>query len=156
MNLSIIAVGKKQPTWINQGFEEYAKRLQQECKLRLIEVASISQSKSLSAESIKTKEAKLIDGYIPKHDRLVAMDEQGKSLSSQGLAEQLENWLAAGVNVSFLIGGAEGLAPEIKSRADECWSLSAFTLPHGLARVMLAEQLYRAWTILKCHPYHRS
>lgn len=156
MKVNLISVGKKQPDWINHGFSEYAKRLRQEVSLQLIEVSAVTKSKNISIDEVKQKEADRIRAAIPKDNQIITLDEQGRSLSSVMLSKQLESWLNSGRDTSLIIGGADGLDKPLLQQADDCWSLSAFTLPHGLARIIIAEQIYRAWSILKCHPYHRS
>lgn len=144
------------PDWVDQAYEEYAKRICGECQLNLVPVAPIKRSNSNNPNSIKAKEAELISKKIPDNNHIVVLDENGKSHSTKSLSKKLSGWLAEGHDTSFIIGGADGLDASIINRANETLSLSAMTLPHGLARVMLAEQLYRALSILKNHPYHRE
>ena len=156
MKIHIIAVGKKQPDWVNRGFQEYIKRLNQEVTIQLKEIVAVTHYKNMTANEIKQKEACKIRSAIPRHTLLIVLDEQGKSLTSENLASEMQQWQDSGQDVSLVIGGAEGLEKKLIDEADNCWSLSTFTLPHGLVRILLAEQIYRAWSILKCHPYHRS
>lgn len=156
MKIQIIAVGKKQADWINAAVDQYSKRLNKEITLQLLEMAAESNAKNLSAAEIKSKEANRIRTKLPEQNHIIALDEHGKSISTIGLSNEMQSWLNHGQSISFIIGGAEGLDADLINQADENWSLSALTLPHGLVRVVLTEQIYRAWSILKCHPYHRS
>ena len=156
MKIHIITVGNKQSDWINRGFQEYAKRLNQEVTIQLKEIVAVTHYKNMTADEIKQKEADKIRSAIPKNTLLIVLDERGRSLTSKDLACEMQQWLDSGQDVSLVIGGAEGLEKTLIDEADNCWSLSAFTLPHGLVRILIAEQIYRAWSILKCHPYHRS
>ena len=155
MHITLVAVGKKEPEWIRRGVAEYSKRLSGEVSLRLVEVAAVKRGKTDNTESVLQKEAKKILCAIPRATPYIAMDERGKQLSTLVLSERLDNWIVEGLSPCFVIGGADGLHASIKSGAMETWSLSRLTLPHGLARVLLVEQIYRAWTVLKKHPYHR-
>ena len=156
MRIKLLAVGHKQPAWVNQGFAEYGKRLPRECQLDLLEVAPERRGKNSPAEQVKTAEAKRIRETLTGKEWLVALDERGKEWSSRELASKLEDWMGGGSDVALVIGGADGLAPQLLDEAAQRWSLSRLTLPHGLVRVMVAEQLYRAWSILRGHPYHRE
>jgi len=128
------------PAWIQEGFQEYTRRMPPEIRVELVE---LKPGASLLAA-------------LPKGATLIALDERGKSVSTQGLSVMLAGWMQDGSHPAFAIGGADGLEPDVKERADKLVSLSALTLPHQLVRVVLAEQLYRAWTILARHPYHRE
>lgn len=156
MNINLITVGKKMPSWINQGFEEFAKRLNQECRLNLIEINAVNRKQNTNSQDIKQKEADLIRGAIPKNNIIVALDEHGKEHNTKQLAAKLEAWLASGQDISLVIGGADGLDSSFIKEAQEVWSLSKLTLPHAMVRVIVAEQIYRAWSVLKKHPYHRE
>jgi len=128
------------PAWIQEGFQEYARRMPPEVRVELVEL----------------KPGASLVAAVPKGATLIALDERGKSVSTQGLSVMLAGWMRDGSHPAFAIGGADGLDPEVKERADKIVSLSALTLPHQLVRVVLAEQIYRAWTILARHPYHRE
>lgn len=156
MRLKLVAVGHRQPAWVNEGFAEYAKRLPRECQLELLEVAPERRGKNAPAEQVKAAEAKRIQDALAGKERLVALDERGQGWSSRELATQLEDWMASGTDVALMIGGADGLDRQLIDRSAQRWSLSRLTLPHGLVRVMVAEQLYRAWSIVRGHPYHRD
>jgi 23S rRNA (pseudouridine1915-N3)-methyltransferase len=155
MQLMIVAVGHKMPAWIETGFTEYAKRMPPELRIVLKEVKPVERSGSKTAVTAMALERDRIEAVLPKNARIVALDERGKDLTSVGLSQQLEAWQQDGRDVAFLIGGADGLDPELKARADGLIRISSMTLPHGIVRVMLAEQLYRAWSITQNHPYHR-
>jgi len=154
--ISVIAVGKKEPDWINQGIREYNKRLSGEVKIKLIEVAAVKRRKTDNVDMVLQKEADNLMAAIPRGGPHIAMDEHGKQLSTMDLSRRLDVWINEGISPCFVIGGADGLHASIKDGAVETWSLSKLTLPHGLARLLMVEQLYRAWTILKNHPYHRK
>ena len=140
MRVTILSVGHKMPAWIQEGFNEYAKRMPPEIRLALVELKP---------------GADILDA-LPKGGTIIALDERGKSVTSQGLSVMLSGWMQDGSHPVFVIGGADGLEPAVKDRADKMISLSALTLPHAMVRVVLAEQLYRAWSILARHPYHRE
>lgn len=155
MHINIIAVGKKEPDWINQGVREYTKRLSGDVKINLIEVSAVKRGKTDNNELVLQKEARKITAAISRGSSYIAMDECGTQLSTVNIAERLDRWINEGASPCLVIGGADGLHRSIKSGAMEAWSLSKLTLPHGFARLLLAEQIYRAWTILNKHPYHR-
>lgn len=155
MRIRLIAVGTKMPGWITEGFEEYQKRLNQDVTLELVEIAAGKRGKNADVERITDKEGEQMLAAVHPSDYIITLDVLGKRLSTEKLAQQLEKLLQQGNHVSLLIGGPEGLAPQCRSKARESWSLSDLTLPHPLVRVLIAEQLYRAWSILKGHPYHR-
>jgi len=155
MQLIVAAVGHKMPAWIEAGFREYAKRMPPECRLVLKEIKPIERAANKSAESVMAQERARIEAALPKTGRVIALDERGTAMTTLELSQQLLIWQQHGGDVSFVIGGADGLDAEFKQNADSLLRLSNMTLPHGLVRVMLAEQLYRAWSILKNHPYHR-
>lgn len=155
MRVRLIAVGTKMPAWVTQGYEEYSKRLNQDITLELVEIPAGKRGKNADVERITHREGELMLGAIPSSDHVISLDVPGKRISTEKLAARLEQLLQGGQHVSILIGGPEGLAPQCKQKAQESWSLSDLTLPHPLVRVLIAEQLYRAWSILKGHPYHR-
>lgn len=156
MQLLIAAVGHKMPAWIEQGFDEYAKRMPPELRIVLKEIRPEQRSSSRTAATVMQLEAARIDAALPKQCRIVALDERGKDVTTMQLAGMLTDWQRTGGDVAFLIGGADGLDPSLKQRADSLMRISSLTLPHGMVRVLLAEQLYRAWSITKNHPYHRA
>ncbi|MBT4520034.1 MAG: 23S rRNA (pseudouridine(1915)-N(3))-methyltransferase RlmH [Halieaceae bacterium] len=156
MRITIVAVGSKMPSWIEQGVTEYGKRMPPELKLRWREVPMERRGKTASAAQLRVREGERILRLLPASDRVIALEVEGQRLTTARLAQQLTNWQMSGDNYSFLIGGPDGLSAECLERAHLRWSLSDLTLPHPLVRVLLAEQLYRAWTITINHPYHRD
>ncbi len=155
MKLKVLAVGQKMPAWVNEGVEEYAKRLPGDFRLLIEEVAPGPRYAGADAARAITKESQALLGRIRPQDHVVALDVQGKSWSSEKLAQRAQDWRMLGQDVVLLIGGPDGLSAECLARANERWSLSPLTLPHPLVRIVLAEQLYRAWTLMSGHPYHR-
>lgn len=155
MRLFILAVGHKMPGWIETAFAEYAKRMPPELRIVLKEIKPVDRSGSKTAATAMALERERIEAALPKSVRIIALDERGKDLTSVGLSQQLELWQQDGRDTAFLIGGADGLDPGLKAKAEGLIRISSMTLPHGVVRVMLAEQLYRAWTITTNHPYHR-
>ena len=155
MQLIVAAVGHKMPAWIEAGFQEYAKRMPPECRLLLKEIKPIERSSGKNAETVMAQERIRIEAALPKGGRVIALDEHGAHMTTVQLSQQLSIWQQQGGDVSFVIGGADGLDAGFKKNADLLLRLSNMTLPHGLVRVILAEQLYRAWSILRNHPYHR-
>ena len=156
MRIKVIAVGTRLPGWQQQGFQEYARRLPRECALELTEIPAATHTRSKPTKQAIQKESHRLLAAVAKNDYVVALDQPGAQYSSEDLSGLLATWLAQGRDLAMLIGGADGLSDACKSRADLRWSLSDLTLPHGLVRVMVAEQVYRAWSILHGHPYHRG
>lgn len=155
MQLVIVAVGQRMPGWVDEGFAEYAKRMPPEMRIELREVKPEARSANRNAASIMAIEAERIRAALPKRARLVVLDEHGKDLTTVQLSQHLAAWRAGGSDVALVIGGADGLDPDLKREAAQTIRLSSLTLPHGMVRVLLAEQLYRAWSVLQQHPYHR-
>jgi len=156
VRLTVIALGERMPEWVSQGIAEYAKRFPRECTLEIVSVPVAKRNKSGGTAKAIKEEGKRMLATLPQRRLNIALDERGQSLSTEQWAALLREWMLDGVSPVFLIGGADGLAPECKEKADQAWSLSKLTLPHPLVRVLLVEQLYRAWTIVNNHPYHRS
>jgi 23S rRNA (pseudouridine1915-N3)-methyltransferase len=156
MRITVIAVGTRMPAWVEQGITEYTKRLPRELQVVWREIPLARRGKDVTVASVCAAEGEQILKAIPAGERVVALDVQGKRVSTEELARQLSAWQMSGDNYNLLIGGPDGLSPACLARADLCWSLSDLTLPHPLVRVLLAEQLYRAWTITVNHPYHRA
>ncbi len=156
MQLTILAVGHKMPTWIESGFTEYSKRMPAECRINLKEIKAVERSGSKTAQTVMAQERVKIEAAIPRQTRIIALDEHGRDLTTMQLANLLTQWQQEGGDTCFVIGGADGLDAEFKARANLQIRLSSLTLPHGMVRVVLAEQLYRAWSITQNHPYHRS
>ena len=155
MRLSIIAVGGKMPAWVEQGVQDYGVRMPRELKLQWREIPLAKRGKDNNAEALCRREGEAVLKAIPAGDQVIALDVKGVSWSTEQLAKKLGDWQMSGDNYSLLIGGPDGLSPDCLQRASQRWSLSNLTLPHPLVRVLLAEQLYRAWTITVNHPYHR-
>jgi 23S rRNA (pseudouridine1915-N3)-methyltransferase len=156
MRIYLLAVGTRMPAWVTAGFRDYAVRLPRECHLHLVEIPTGKRGKHADIDKAVREEGKRILSAIPRGARVVALDIKGHSWSTEQLAEHLENWLCSGRDLALLIGGPEGLAPACYACVETSWSLSNLTFPHGLVRVVVAEQIYRAWSILRSHPYHRS
>lgn len=155
MRIRLIAVGTKMPGWITEGFEEYRKRLTQDISLELVEIPAGKRGKNADVARITEKEGDLMLAALHPAEQVVCLDVKGQRLTTEKLAQLLEKRMQQGNHVALLIGGPEGLAPQCRAKAQESWSLSDLTLPHPLVRVLVAEQIYRAWSILKGHPYHR-
>ena len=156
MRISVVSVGHKMPAWIQSGWREYLKRLPPEIKVELVELKPEEKTSGKTVEKAKALEGERILAAFPGGATVYALDEKGRPVTTQGLSVMLAEWMRDATHPVFVIGGADGLSDEVKTRADKLLSLSALTLPHGLARVVLAEQIYRAWSILASHPYHRE
>lgn len=156
MKIYLIAVGDRMPSWVTQGYQEYAKRLPPECSLHLIETGLGKRGKNTNIERAVQDEGERMLAAIPRGCRNIALDVQGRQWNTSELAQHMEGWMQGGRDVALLVGGPDGLASACLAQAEGRWSLSSLTLPHPLVRIVLAEQLYRAWSILKGHPYHRG
>ena len=156
MKAQLIAVGERPPGWVAEGFAEYRKRLSHGLPLELVEVPPGIRGKGRDAVRAMHEEGERVMAAIPKAAWVVTLDGRGKAWSSEQLAKRLEHWRGQGRDLAFLVGGPEGHAPTVLERADESWSLGPLTLPHMLVRLVLAEQLYRAVSLLANHPYHRA
>jgi 23S rRNA (pseudouridine1915-N3)-methyltransferase len=156
MKLWLVAVGQRQPAWADAAYDDFAKRFGPECRLELKTVKAEPRSSGKSVDAMKAAEAHRIDAAIPKGCRRVVLDEHGERRTTAQLAERLRFWLGDGRDVALLIGGPDGLDDRLQRGADETLRLSDLTLPHALARVLLAEALYRAWSLHTGHPYHRE
>ncbi len=143
------------PEWVRHGFDEYAGRLPPECRLQLVEIPAGRRGKGADLSRLVKQEGERICAAIPKGAMVIALELHGQAWDTPQLAKKLKGWLQGGRDVALLVGGPEGLAAECLARADITWSLSPLTLPHPLVRIVLAEQLYRSWSILQRHPYHR-
>jgi len=155
MHIHLLAVGSKMPGWVEQGYDEYARRMPPECRLNLIEIPLAKRSKAAAIDQLKQQEGERLLAAVPKNSRVWALDSQGQSWRTEQLAGQLTDWLQGGQDVALLIGGPDGLSRDCLQQADGRWSLSPLTLPHPLVRIIVAEQLYRAMSIIKHHPYHK-
>ena len=156
MKLAVVAVGQRMPGWVDAAVAEYARRMPHEMPLTVSAVRPAARSGAASAGKILEEEGKRLLAAVPAGWTRIVLDEHGTLITTIELARRLERWRRDGSHLAFLVGGADGLAPAVKRAADFTWSLTPLTLPHALARVVLAEQLYRAASILHNHPYHRD
>ena len=156
MQLLVAAVGQRMPGWVNEAWTEYARRMPAAPRLALREITLQKRGKNADTKRLTTIESQALFKAMPTRARIIALDVQGRSWSTEQLAGNLEDWMAEGRDVGFMIGGPDGIAADILQKADTRWSLGPLTLPHPLVRVVLVEQLYRAWTITQNHPYHRA
>lgn len=157
MHLRVIAVGTRMPAWVDAAFDDYSRRLRGMWKLELREISPASRRVAGGAQvSVMAQEAKRILGLLAARDSVVPLDQRGHEFSTLELARWLDQRRTEGRDLTFIIGGPDGLSPEVLKRGQQTWSLSRLTLPHGLVRVLLVEQLYRAATVLAGHPYHRA
>lgn len=156
MRIAIISASNRQPEWVQSGFDTYARRLAGPCTIELKEVPLEKRGRSAVLARLLDKEGRRMLAAIPEGAHVVALDGSGRAFSTAELARRLDRWMLGGGALALLIGGPDGLAPACLDRADERWSLSALTLPHGLVRVIVAEALYRAQSLLQVHPYHRA
>jgi 23S rRNA (pseudouridine1915-N3)-methyltransferase len=155
MKIKLLAVGTKMPAWVTQGYDEYAKRMPHDMQLQLQELSLGFRGKGADLKRAIAKEGEQMLAAIPAQDYVIALDLKGQAWSTEQLAQQCGQWRMAGRNVTLLVGGPDGLAKDCVARADQLWSLSRLTLPHPMVRVLLAEQIYRAWSLLNNHPYHK-
>ncbi len=156
MRIHLIAVGTRMPEWVNMGYGEFAGRLPPECRLQLTEIPLPKRAKGHDTARCVEQEGERMLAAIPKGCRVWALDVAGKECSTEQLAKELAQWMQDGRDVALLVGGPDGLAGSCLQRAERRWSLSQLTLPHMLVRIVAAEQIYRAWTLLQGHPYHRG
>jgi len=156
MIIHFIVVGQKMPKWVNEGYAEYAKRLPKSCQLKLVELPMAQRGKTQSVPKLKQEEAKRIMAALPKGAMLVILDEHGKQTTTLEFSKKLEEWLASGQDIALVVGGPDGLQTDLIEAARWKWGLSKLTLPHPLVRVLVAEQIYRAWSVIQNHPYHRE
>lgn len=156
MKLIIVSVGHKVPEWITAGFNEYAKRMPREARIELLEIRPEPRSTGKTVAQIMEAEAQRILAALPQNCLRIALDERGTQPTTRQLAAQMQDWMHAGRDVAFIIGGADGLHDSVKQAAQQLLALSALTLPHAFVRLLLAEQLYRAHSLLHNHPYHRE
>jgi 23S rRNA (pseudouridine1915-N3)-methyltransferase len=155
MRINLISVGNKMPNWVRQGYDEYAKRMPRECELVLREITPGKRGKNVDVTRTVQGEGERMMAAIPQGTHVVVLDIQGKTWSTPELSKAIQRWMENGRHVALMVGGPEGLADSVRQLADESWSLSQMTLPHPLVRIVVAEQIYRAWSILQNHPYHR-
>ena len=156
MKITLLAIGTKMPAWVTQAYEEYASRLTGSVVLELKAIAAEKRGRKAPIDKLCQLESDKLLQAIPKGDYVIALDVFGKQWSTEQLAKQMEGWMMSCRNVTLLVGGPEGMTANCLQRADQTWSLSPLTFPHPLVRVLLSEQLYRAWSITQNHPYHRA
>jgi len=156
MRIRVAAIGQRMPGWVTEAWNEYTRRLPASLKVDLHEIPLPRRGKNTDVSRSVRDEGSALLSAVPRDARVVALDVQGKPWSTAGLASQLEQWMGEGRDICLLIGGPDGLSGECLQRANDRWSLGPLTLPHPLVRVILAEQLYRAWSITSNHPYHRA
>lgn len=155
MRIRLLTITHKSPKWIQEGYLEYAKRLPTSCALELVEIAAEKRTDNADLKRIADREGEKMLAAIKQDDYVVALDVKGKAWSTEQLSKKLAQWLPSGRNVALLVGGPEGLAPACLQKAHEKWSLSPLTFPHIIVKLIVAEQMYRAWSMLQGHPYHR-
>jgi len=155
MRLLLMAVGQRQPGWADEAYEDFAKRFPPEMRLELKAVKAEPRG-GKSTEQLMAAEGQRLEAALPKSVRRIVLDERGDRVTTKQLAERLERWKGDGRDVAIFIGGPDGLHPDLKAKADEMLRLSDLTLPHAFVRVLLAEALYRAWSVMEGHPYHRE
>ncbi len=156
MRIQLVSVGTRMPAWVQAGYQEYAKRLTDDCRLQLIEIEAGKRGKNADIPRILQDEGARMLAAIPANNYIIALDVQGQTWNTPQLSQQLQKWQLLGKDISLLVGGPEGLAGNCLAKATLKWSLSALTFPHPLVRIIVAEQLYRAWSLMKGHPYHRG
>jgi len=156
VHIRLIAVGDRQPAWVDEAFNTYSTRFPREWGFRLDSISTTRRGKNDKSNKARELEGEQILAKINAAEQLVLLDERGRQFTSQGLAERLSAWQGDGRDLCFIIGGPDGVSNACRDRADTEWSLSDLTLPHGLARVLFAEQMYRAWSLQSGHPYHRA
>ena len=156
MRIHLLAVGTRMPGWVTAGYLEYARRLPRECSLQLVELPVARRGKNFSVQQVRAEEGRQLLAALPRDCFVIALDEHGSPWTTAQLAGHLGQWLGSGRDVALLVGGPDGLDADCLARADLRWSLSGLTFPHALVRVLLAEQLYRAWSLISGHPYHRA
>jgi 23S rRNA (pseudouridine1915-N3)-methyltransferase len=155
VHIRILAVGDRQPSWVDDAFGNYTGRYPREWKFRLDALPTVHRKKNDKSRQAMDAEGDLILAKLNAAEQVVLLDERGTQFSSQELADRLAEWQADGRDLCFIIGGPDGVSDPVRQRADKLWSLSRLTLPHGMVRTLLAEQLYRAWSLQIGHPYHR-
>ena len=156
MKIRIITVSHRQPDWVRDGYQEYARRIASGMSVELVEITPGDRGKNRTTQQVMAQEAERILAAIPAGYQCIALEVKGKHLSTEAWASAMKKYQDEAVNIAIIIGGADGLAASLSQSAQQSWSLSALTLPHGLVRLVLIEQLYRVWSLLQGHPYHRG
>jgi len=155
MKINLITIGTNMPAWVTTAYQEYAKRLPKDYALNLIELKLDTRTKNTNIDQAVGKEGVQLQKAIPQNNHVIALDVLGKAIDTHTLSTSLRDWHDTATDISLLVGGPDGLSKACVAYAHERWSLSALTFPHPLVRVIIAEQIYRAWTLLANHPYHR-
>ncbi|MEY2681130.1 MAG: hypothetical protein RL661_1361 [Pseudomonadota bacterium] len=155
MQIHLVAVGNRMPTWVTEGFQDYVKRLPRECELVLREIAPGKRGKNADLARIREEEGERVMASLSRDDYVIALEVGGKPWDTVQLSNQVKDWMQEGRRIALLVGGPEGLSDACRARANQLWSLSSLTLPHPIVRIIVAEQIYRAWSLLNNHPYHR-
>ena len=155
LTIHVIVIGDKMPPWVELGFKDYQKRIRGRVALNLIEVQAIRRTKNANIQRIIDDEGQRLRSAIPKGCRVIALDRSGRGLATLAISRYMDSWLQSGTQIALLVGGPEGLSNDLVQSADECWSLSKMTFSHPVVRVVLAEQIYRCFSILEGSPYHR-
>lgn len=155
MQIHLVAVGNRMPTWVTEGFQDYVKRLPRECELVLREIAPSKRGKNADLARIREEEGERVMASLSRDDYVIALEVGGKPWDTVQLSNQVKDWMQEGRRIALLVGGPEGLSDACRARANQLWSLSSLTLPHPIVRIIVAEQIYRAWSLLNNHPYHR-
>ena len=156
MKLRLLAVGQKMPKWVQQTYADYNNRLGKKQQPELVEIAPVHRSKTMSMETARQIEGKSIISALKPNEKIILLDEYGKSISTKFLAKSIKDWQMNAVDIAIIIGGADGVSAAVKHKAHSTWSLSQLTFPHPLVRVILIEQIYRAYSLVAKHPYHRG
>jgi 23S rRNA (pseudouridine1915-N3)-methyltransferase len=155
LKIKIISVGDKMPAWVNEGTTSYLKRIHRNTTVELVQISAKKRGKQVDVKRVLLEEGEAILKQLPTDTRLICLDRKGRAYDSLSFADKIRDWQGEGQSIGFVIGGPEGLNPTVLAQADETWTLSKMTFSHHVARVMLAEQLYRAWSITEGLPYHR-
>ncbi len=155
LNLHLVVIGERMPRWVDDGFEEYRKRIRGRMALKLTEVPAVKRGKSSDLKRVAAEEESRLAAAIPHGCRRIALDRSGRHLATLDIVNRMEAWMQDGDQTALVVGGPEGLSREFLDASDECWSLSAMTFAHPVVRVVLAEQIYRCWSVLEGLPYHR-
>lgn len=156
MRLCVVAIGQRMPSWVVKGWSEYARRFPRGFSLDLKEIPALKRSRNADIESIRHRESESLLVATSQSSCKIVLDENGTQWSTRQLSVQMADWMQSGRDVEFLVGGPDGLSTDLMEKAEYRWSLSRLTLPHPLVRIVLAEQLYRAWSLTQNHPYHRE
>jgi 23S rRNA (pseudouridine1915-N3)-methyltransferase len=156
LKIHLLAVGTRMPAWVSDGYDQYARRMPPDCRLELTEIPAVQRGKNADIKRIVEQEGKKLLTSAPKKSQIIALNTEGKSWSTEQLAQQLDRWMQQGSDLALLVGGPEGLHTSCLQAASQQWSLSPLTFPHPLVRIIVAEQLYRAVSLLRGHPYHRA